>query len=182
MQPDNLPEPGPILRLGQLNPAGAPVNIITQARASLQHACAALAIETPARWTGMDRLIKVLDTSGQSLEKHMHTVKGRAINQNALAHIIGIERWAQRRLCVVLGEALCEDSFATSYPGAQSWTQLVEIFHLTRKETVSLGKSLRMAGIDPEIRIPHHQFGNLSILGWLYYINLQANLISVRIQ
>lgn len=156
--------------------------MVEQIWLSARRSYTSLVIETPALWSGMDRLIKTLDRSGQSLDRHLRGVKGRTINQQTLAHIINIERWAQRRLCVALGEPLCEDPGENNLPIFPGWIQLVEDFHTARKETISLGKSLRMAGINPKTKIPHHQLGDLSILGWLYYINIQANLESIRIQ
>lgn len=173
-----IPEsPGPLL---PGDPLPAQKNILGQALASLKHTYALLVFDTPAMWSGIDRLIKRLEISGQSLEKHLAKVSGRAANCEILVHMLRIERFGQRRLCVALGEPLCDDQDDT-LPLARNWPLLVDAFKCARKETISLGKSIRMARIDPMTRIPHQQYGDISLLGWLYYLNLHAVVESIRI-
>ena len=178
------PDRAPIIELPGLLQKGDPLpgqkNILWRALATLKHAYALLVFETPARWSGMDRLIKRLEDSGQSLEKHLAKVSGRAANREILVHMLRIERSGQRRLCVALGEPLCEDLDDTR-PLAQNWPLLVEAYKRARKETISLCKSIRMARIDPKTRIPHQQYGDISLLGWLYYLHLYAAVESMRI-
>ena len=138
-------------------------------------------IELPARMIGIDRVIRGLEKNGQAIEKRIATANDRANNREALAHVIGIERWGQQRLRVALGEPLVVDEYDAYRPESEDWPGLITSFHATRQSTISLSKSLRMARVDPHMRIQHNQFGEISLLGWLYYLNLHSSLESKRI-
>jgi hypothetical protein len=155
--------------------------IIERALSGLRRAAASLIIELPARWTGIDRLIERLEKSGRSLEKRAAAAGARSSNAEVLAHIIGIERWGQRRLRVLLGELGTLDEYDFYRPKEKDLAALRTIFQTTRQETISLCKSLRMAGIDLGARVLHNQLGEISLLGWLYYLNLHARIESQRI-
>jgi hypothetical protein len=148
---------------------------------AIQHFIALLIIELPARAAGLDRLITRLEKNGQALEKRFLKTNDRPANQQILTHMIGIERWGQRRLRVALGEALVPEEYDHYRPEQQDWRKLQETFLSVRQETVSLGKSLRMAGVDPNTSIHHNQFGEISLLGWFYYLNLHASIESFQI-
>lgn len=140
-----------------------------------------LFIEMPARMSGFDRLILNLEKTGRGIEKRIVAAGDRPNNREALAHIVGMERWGQQRLRVALGEPLVIDEYDGYMPENETWPELQQSFRATRQVTVSLSKSLRMARVDPGMRIKHNQFGEMSLLGWLYYLNLHANLESIRI-
>lgn len=147
----------------------------------IQHLIALLIIELPARIAGLNRLITRLEKNGQALEKRFLKINDRAANQQILTHMIGIERWGQRRLRVALGESLVTEEYDHYRPAQQDWRMLQQTFLSVRQETVSLGKSLRMAGVDPNTRILHNQFGEISLLGWFYYLNIHASIESLQI-
>lgn len=157
------------------------MNILGQTLQGAKQGIAHILIELPARSTGMDRLIQRLELSGQQLSKKIRAIKGRPTNQKTLAHIIGIERWGQRRLRVALGEPFILEEYDSYRPTTQDWDQLLQTFHATRQETISLCKSLRMAGVDFSTRIQHNQFGEISLLGWLFYLHIHASIESARI-
>ena len=138
-------------------------------------------IEFPARRMGFDRLIARLEKSALAIEKRGSKLRGRPNECEVLAHVIGIERWGQRRLRVALGEGLALEEYDTYRPEQQKWESLLSLFLSTRQDTVSLSKSLRMAGVDPTVKIVHNQFGRLSVLGWLSYLNLHASLEILRL-
>ncbi len=137
--------------------------------------------ELPANFLGLDRLIRQLEKSGQGLTGRVAHVKGYPRNQEVIAHIIGIERWGQRRLSVALGEPLLAEEYEAYRPSHKEWAQLQAALAKVRQETVSLCKSLRMAGVDPRLRVRHNQFGELSLLAWLFYLILHAQIESLRI-
>lgn len=166
--------------LGKGDPRPGQKNIFWQTLSSLKHAYALLVFEMPAVWSGMDRLINRLEVSGHSLEKHLDKVSGQAANREILVQMLRIERSGQRRLCVALGEPL-RDDLEDTRALAHNWPQLVDAFKRARKETVSLCKSIRMARIDPKTRIPHPHYGEISLLGWVYYLHLHAAVGSLRI-
>lgn len=80
------------------------MSILTNIFSSIQHAYAVLFLELPARVMGINRLIRQLEKFPLTFEKKAAVIKGRPGNIEILAHIIGIERWGQRRLRVALGE------------------------------------------------------------------------------
>jgi len=139
-----------------------------------------LVIELPARISGMDRLIDQLENSGVAIEKRAAGAGGRANNRETLAHVVGIERWGQQRLRVALGEPLVLDEYDTYRPEGD-WPELVQSFRQTRQETISLIKSIRMARLDLGTCIRHNQFGEISLLGWIFYLKFHANLESLKI-
>lgn len=134
----------------------------------------ALMFELPAKRIGIDRLIERLERSLTPLEKRAAAVTGRLHNRRILAHMIGIERWSQRRMRVVFGEPLIDDEYEHYLPDAQDYSSLQETFRSTRQATIRLSKSLRMAGIDLSTSIEHNQYGTITLLGWLLYVDLHA--------
>jgi len=155
--------------------------MIDQFISGLRSAAAALIIEFPARWIGFDRLIQRLEKGGRALDRRAASTGKRPANAAVLAHIIGIERWGQRRMRVALGEPLLQEEYNDYRPLETDVPTLRAVFQATRQETVSLCKSLRMAGVDPGTRIYHNQFGEISLLGWLYYLIFHAGIESLRI-
>ena len=157
------------------------MSIIHQALGGLRRAFAGLILEAPARRAGIDRLIKTLEKSGQAIEQSAARTSARPSNFDTLAHIIGIERWGQRRMRVALGEPLALEEYDGYRPEEKNWLALREQFRTTRQETISLCKSLRMAGVDPSTRVPHNQFGEITLLGWLLYLTQHAKIESMKI-
>lgn len=154
---------------------------IDQILGGLRSAVAAVIIELPARWAGVDRLIRRLEKGGRAIEKRLTSAGNRPSNAAMLAHIIGIERWGQRRIRVALGEPLPADEYDAYRPAETDLAALRVVFQNTRQETVSLCKSIRMAGVDPETRILHNQLGEISLMGWLFYLSAHAGIESLRI-
>lgn len=99
-----------------------------------------------------------------------------------LRHIIGIERWGQRRLQVALGEPFVQDEYDHYQPAAMDMTTVREEFRTTRQATVTLAQKLAAAGVAEQVTIRHNQFGPITIRGWLNYLNTHANFESKRIR
>lgn len=146
----------------------------------VQHWMAFLLIELPARRIGMDHLIERLEKSIGLLDRRILAASRRPRNQDILAHMIGIERWGQRHLRIALGESQHLEEYDAFRPSGKAWNELYDALRSSRQSTVRLSKSLRMAGVDPATPIPHNQFGEISLIGWLYYLNLHANIESLR--
>lgn len=138
-------------------------------------------IERPARRMGIDNLITRLEKSGQKLEKRLAGVSGRQKNQEIIVHVIGIERWGLRRMHAALGEPVTDEEYHAYCPAERKWPQLLDSLRATRQATVAMGKTIRMARVDANTRIYHNQFGEISLLGWLYYLDIHARLESMRI-
>jgi hypothetical protein len=95
--------------------------------------------------------------------------------------MIGIERWELRRIRVALGEPVINEEYDAYRPAEQDWSQLRASLRSARLATIAMGKTLRMAGVDANTRIMHNQFGEISLLGWLFYLDLHARIESMRI-
>jgi hypothetical protein len=99
-----------------------------------------------------------------------------------LSHVVGIERWGQRRLQVALGEPLLMDEYDNYRPARDlDWQGLQAEFQATRRETIALAQRLEQAGAEAT-RVNHNSFGDLSVRGWLYYLGRHADLESRRIK
>lgn len=155
--------------------------MVHQALDGIRRVFTGLLLERPGKKAGIDRLIESLEKSGLAIEKHVAKAPASPSNIETLAHIIGIERWGLRRLRVALGEPLMLEEYDAYRPTVKDWQALREAFHAARQETISLSKSLRMAGVDPSAHVPHNQFGDVSLLGWLVYLNQHANIESKKI-
>lgn len=100
-----------------------------------------------------------------------------------LRHIIGIERWGQRRLRVALGEPAVQDEYDGYQPDAAAdGPTLLAAFRTTRQTTVALAQQLAATPNSDQILVSHNQFGPLPLRAWLRYLDSHANLESRRIR
>ncbi|MBL8162574.1 MAG: DinB family protein [Anaerolineae bacterium] len=104
------------------------------------------------------------------------------MNRRILSHIVGIERWGQRRLSVFLGEPFVDEEYNIHRPPREaSWSELRAQFHETRAQTLVLID--RIAAADPrDQRVLHNQWGLLSARGWLNYLNVHARGESLKMR
>ena len=84
-----------------------------------------------------------------------------------MRHIIGIERWGQRRLKTLLGEPPLTDEY-DSYQPAESleFSALKAEFKSTRAETVKLLKTLQKKGLAKTGTAHHNGMGDVPITIW----------------
>ena len=100
-----------------------------------------------------------------------------------MSHIIGIERWGNSRLKVALGEPLMMDEYNNYRPAREAtWHELKEELGKTRAQTVQLLGELESSNVDVSKTIAHNQHGDLSIKGWVRYINMHADFESKRLK
>jgi hypothetical protein len=138
-------------------------------------------IERPAKRLGFTKLTQNLSDSGEALHRDLERIEGTDKNLEQLRHIIAIERWGQRRLKVALGEPFLQDENHAYKPATDtSWNILKEMFTATRAETLTLTESLKTTDIT--LTVPHNQFGLLSVLGWLRYLETHAKLEGKRLR
>ncbi|NOK63504.1 MAG: hypothetical protein GFH27_549371n3 [Chloroflexi bacterium AL-W] len=141
-----------------------------------------LFFERPARNRTLAELARDLETSGQKITTRLGVFNESLPNRIQLLHIVGIERWGQRRLRVALGEPPLLDEYDDYRPdSALAWDELRTTFGETRRETVQLAQTLIDQDVDGATLVRHNQFGPLSIRGWLHYLNTHANIESRRI-
>ena len=142
-----------------------------------------LIIDRPASKIPMAEFPARLETGGQDILQRLKTADATDQNRRQLRHIIGIERWGQRRLRVLLGEPLVMDEYDEYRPSHdQSWQELQQDFKETRNQTVYLAHQLEDDGIRPEVKVPHNQHGDFNVRQWLYYLLGHADMESKRIK
>lgn len=137
-------------------------------------------IERPVAERTFDELAAELEASGADLEARFARASSSAANAEQLRHIIGIERWGQRRLKVAFGEPLDPGGYRPFRPADdRSWDALLADFRETRAATVELVRSLDVGW---DLPIPHDSLGDLSVRGWVQYLRLHAALEGFRIR
>jgi hypothetical protein len=138
-------------------------------------------LEQPARKQGLVKLTQNLNDSGEALKRDLERIQDTDTNRDQLRHIIAIEKWGQSRLKVALGEALIQDDNHAYKPNSMtSWEELKNIFTATRAETLVLAVALEHQ--DVKQKVPHNQFGPLSVLAWLRYLENHARLEGKRLR
>jgi hypothetical protein len=140
---------------------------------AVSHLAARLFFERPARKLTIAEHKAELKRSGDAIQARLATVQSQHPYRERLQHVIGIERWGQRRLRVLLGEPFIQDTHQLYKPPAnESWEKLVQGFARTRAETIALAGQL--AERDSQGVVSHNQFGGLSARAWLRYLNGHA--------
>jgi hypothetical protein len=134
-----------------------------------------MVVERSARKLNYAELAQKLDASCGQVAGHIAAAPDTPANRAQAGHVIGMERWAQRRLRTALGEPPSADEYDGHRPsGDLALPALRGEFESTRAETLQLVKSLQQAGV-PETRIaPHNDMGQLTLRGWLYYLDMHA--------
>lgn len=133
-------------------------------------------VERPARRAGAERL-------AERLAARFAAATEEAKAAATLRHVIGIERWGQRRLRVALGEAPFERDEHHGYKPAEGLplTTLVDELRDTRAETVALGQRVATEGRSG-VTVEHNAMGPLTAAGWLRYLQLHGDLESRRVR
>lgn len=143
----------------------------------LFHFGAQIVLERPVQTMSLDAQRAALQASGERLAFVLGALHDSPAHRRLLRHIIGIERWGQKRLCSVLGGPLLHDEYLPYAPSpGRTWEELQVDFRETRRGTLGLIEALREAG--PAVMccpIPHNQFGMLTPKAWLRYLDLHAN-------
>jgi hypothetical protein len=142
-----------------------------------------LFFDLPARTKNYPQLIDDLDLAGQRLRERFKRAAEVPENHKVLTHIIGIERWGQRRLTALLGAPLKIDEYNNDRPARETpWAELRTQLQLTRQQTITLAQQLQAAGVNLEATMPHNDFGDLTVRAWLNYLKTHAELESKKAQ
>ena len=137
---------------------------------------AQLMIERPVRKLTVQELIGQLDQSAKQISDLLTTKSDTPVNRRQLCHIIGIERWGQRRLRVALGEPFLAEEYDHYCPSNErTWDELKTEWGTTRAGTLTLASDLILANLPPDLKVPHNQYGSLTIKGWLRYLDVHAS-------
>lgn len=142
-----------------------------------------LFLEFPVRTKSLSDLIDIVETAGAQITERLNSIDDSDDNRKYLSHVIGIERWAERRLRVALGEPFIEEEYNGHRPSREtSWDDLRTQFAETRAATVATIQQLVSQNVDKSVRVKHNQFGEVSVRGWLRYIFFHGNFESKRIK
>lgn len=97
-------------------------------------------------------------------------------NRNQLRHIIGIERWGQRRLKTILSEPPMQDEYDGYQPAdTLDLAALRDHFARTRAETIELARAIEQQGLAKTAKANHNMMGDISLNTWLRYLVSHAN-------
>lgn len=141
-----------------------------------------LVLEQPFKNKDLAAIAQELDLAGGRLKHTFAAAKDNPHNRRLLSHIVGIERWGQSRLRVALGEPLTMDEYdGYRPPNEASWPALQEAFSETRQQTVAVVQALGKANV-ADVKVPHNQFGPLSMRSWLRCLNMHANLETKKLK
>jgi hypothetical protein len=141
-----------------------------------------LFLEWPSRRRTMAQMAQTLAHSGKALSQQFEKLSNNDRNRQVLNHIIGIERWGQSRLRVALGEALVRDEYNGYRPARETdWVTLKQQFTETRAATVALVHDLDKAGVVSR-KVWHNRYGEITVKGWLRYLNIHANMESKKMR
>lgn len=129
---------------------------------------------SPSAWA------EALDAAGKRLAAQYARLPDGDFNRRVLNHVIGIERWGQRRLKVALGEPFVTEEYDGYRPPRETgWTDLQALFAETRAATVALARQLDDKA---DVKILHNGWGELTVRGWLNYLHVHASLESRKMK
>ncbi len=143
----------------------------------IQSAVTGLLVERPAQKMSLDEHVAQLQAGADEISRKLAAAPDTPVNRDKLCHVIGIERWAQPRLRVFLGEALVDDEPDGYRPSSHlNWDALSAMFRTARSETIELAVQIAAADPDSTLMVDHSQYGKLTAQGWLHYVTSHANL------
>lgn len=137
------------------------------------------------RWTrrrSLTEMMVALQASGQKLQRRFGGCPDVPRNRQVLSHIVGIERWGQRRLRVALGDPFEMDEYNAYRPARETdWATLQTMFTETRRETIRLIGLIERAGV-VDMRVRHNMYGDLTVRGWLKYLLVHADAEALKMR
>jgi hypothetical protein len=132
--------------------------------------------ERRARQRTLDEAARDLEQAGARIDAHLAGKPDTPANREAIAHCVGIERWGQSRLRVGLGRPLVMDGHQGYRPDPTLGIEALRAAMAeTRAATVALARELVAAGVDPATTVRHNDLGDLSLAGWLAYLEQHAS-------
>lgn len=130
-----------------------------------------LFFEKPANKKSYGELVQNLETNGTAIGEKTNGLMDGEFVRETMIHIIGIERWAQKRLKVFLGDAFIDEEYDKYRPDAAiSIEDLRKIFLAERNETVKLAREIDARRIPDETKVNHNMFQDFSAKAWLHYL------------
>jgi hypothetical protein len=127
--------------------------------------------EQRAKNMSWDDLTRRLERSAEIVLPRFDTARNIPRHIEAAKHVIGIERWAQRRLRIALGEPATMDEYDSYRPESLNDIKaLRDEFASTRRDTLTILRHLHDAGVSLDKTTPHNELGQLTIRGWVLYL------------
>ena len=140
-------------------------------------------LERQVRGRLVQELTSSLERSGKKVAERLGRAPDTPHNREVVSHIVGIERWGQRRLRVALGEPPVSDSYrGYRLPEVSDLGALQSAFEDTRQDTIALARALDMAKIHPTTKLRHNDLGELNVKGWLAYLEGHARRESSKVK
>lgn len=140
-------------------------------------------IQLQIRNKSLDQLTARAEESGKTILTRLADKSDTPQNRQYLRHIIGIERWGQRRLKTLLGEPAIQDEYDGYQPAETlDFKALRNAFKQTRTETVVLVRKLQKKGVAEKGTANHNGMGDVSVPIWLGYLTTHANFESKRLR
>jgi hypothetical protein len=163
-------------------PAKQPIEATSMTlRTRLFHFFGNLVFKGRAKNKTVDELAADLTATHEQIMQRVGELPDSQHNRRILSHIIGIERWGQRRLRVALGEPLIEDEYNGYRPAREvAMPALREQFAQTRQETIAIARQL--SKVSDSVTIPHNGYGAFSVKDWLHYLTLHASFESKKLR
>ncbi len=132
--------------------------------------------ERRARQRTLDEATRDLERAGARIDQHLTGKPDTPANREAIAHCVGIERWGQSRLRVGLGAPLRMDGHHGYRPDPTVGIDALRAaMSEARAATVALARELVAAGVDPVTTVRHNDLGDLTLAGWLAYLEQHAS-------
>lgn len=128
-------------------------------------------------------LVKDAEESGKNITTYLTGKADTPQNRQQLRHIIGIERWGQRRLKTLLGEPPLQDEYDGYQPAETlDFKTLSNEFTQTRQETLALLHTLQEKGVATTGKAYHNGMGDVPVTIWTRYLTSHANFEHKRIK
>lgn len=138
--------------------------------------------ERPARKKSYQDYVGELREKGGVIESRIAKGDGSGKQHSTLTHIIGIEKWAQSRLRVALGEPFKQEEYTNYRPAKETaWEDLLPIFRETRADSIALAEQLAAQNVPTNTKVKHNQFGDFTTRAWLQYLVGHGDFESKRI-
>lgn len=127
--------------------------------------------------------IQALEHTGAVVQRRFDRAADIPRNRTQAVHIIGIEKWSQRRLRVALGEPFVQDEYNGYAPDpAIGMTELSTAFAQTRAETLELARTLQSQGIPIHQTVKHNDMGEITLGAWFSYVTAHGGRESLIIK
>ena len=154
-----------------------------QLKKQLYNMGAKLVLERPANSRGLKEFEEMFVQSGQALISKYAAAEDDDHTRRVISHVIGIERWGQRRLQVALGDPFVKDEYDIYRPPRDSTLESLQVaFDNTRATTIDLIRQMQEALVDLTMQIEHNHYGPLTVRGWLQYLHVHSTFESERLK